>query len=57
MNPQYPKIYCIKWMKLAHRYFLNFAYALSLFRYYLSSQTDMALHLNIFESPLPKDAL
>ena len=36
---------------------LNFVNAFSLFRNYLIFEKGVDLHLEIFESPLPKDAL
>ena len=52
---------CQVWLKLAQwlwrRGFFNFVIEFSLFRNYLSLEKDLALHLNKFESPSPKDAL
>ena len=52
---------CQVWLKLAlwflRRRFLKFVNIFSLFPYYLPLEKGVALHLNKFESPLPKDAL
>ena len=52
---------CQVWLKLAlwflRRRFLKFVHVILLFGNYLPLEKCMALHLNKFESPSPKDAL
>ena len=52
---------CQVWLKLTQwfwrRIFLKFVIVFLLFRNYLSLEKGVALHLNKFESPSPKDAL
>ena len=49
------------WLKLAlwflRRRYLKFVNIFSLFPYYFPLEKGVALHLNKFESPLPKDIL
>ena len=52
---------CQVWLKLAQWFwwwrFFNFVHLFLLFRNYLTLEMGVALHLNNFESPQPKDAL
>ena len=51
---------CLVWLKLAwwfwRKRFLNFVNAFLLFCYHLPLEKGVALHLNKFNSPSPKDA-
>ena len=62
LNPLHPRMFCAKfgWNWLSgsgEEDFLNFVNLFSLFLNYLHLEKGMALHLNKFESPSPKDAL
>ena len=48
---------CLKLALWFLRRFLKFVNVFSLFRYYLPLEKGLALHLNKYESPSPKDAL
>ena len=59
-SPSPKSALCQVRLKLAQwfcRRFLKFVNIFSLFRYYLSIEKVVALHLNKLESPSPKDAL
>ena len=60
-SPSTQDALCQVWFKLAQwfwrRRFLNFVNEFLLFHNYLPLERDRALHLNILESPSPKDAL
>ena len=60
-SPSLKGALCHVWLKLSQwfwtRRFLNFINVFSLFCNYLPIEKGGALHLNKFESPLPKDAL
>ena len=60
-SPSFNDALCQAWLNLAQWFwrgrFLNLVNVFSLFYYYLSLKIGIALHLNKFESPSPRDAL
>ena len=60
-SPSFNDALCQAWLNLAQWFwrgrFLNLVNVFSLFYYYLSLKIGIALHLNKFETHLPKDVL
>ena len=59
-SPSPKNVLCKVWLKLAKwflRRFLNFIHVFLIFPYYLPLEKGVALHLNKFEFPSPKDVL